>query len=149
MNKKYYVIKSFVWFDFVNGYFFTQVYDVYCNDVKLLRTTSEDLAYATRYFSWQVQIVWYTGFTRLMMNKIKWFFMRPELYLALYVLSSLFAYVSLFAKHQDALNAKDEEIFQLRSKINNYLLSTGAYDRKTFEMLPLLKELGIIKYYYN
>lgn len=51
MNKAHMVVKSFVWFDFHNGYFFTHVYDVYCNGVKLLRTTSEDLAYATRYLS--------------------------------------------------------------------------------------------------
>lgn len=51
MKKKHYVIKSFVWFDFQHGYFFTHVYDVYCDGFLLLRTTSEDLAYATRYFS--------------------------------------------------------------------------------------------------
>ncbi len=44
MNNKY-VIKKFVWFDFKNHYFFTNVYDVYVNDVHLLRTTSEMLAY--------------------------------------------------------------------------------------------------------
>ena len=43
------------------------------------------------------------------------------------------------------LKAKDNEIFQLRSKINNYLISSGAYSEKTVDILPVLKSFGIVK----
>ena len=47
------------------------------------------------------------------------------------------------------IEAKDAEIYAIRSKINNYLLATGAYDRKASETLSLMKSLGIVKFYYD
>lgn len=64
------------------------------------------------------------------------------------VIYSIFAVIQTIDT-REKLKAKDLEIYQLRSKINNYLLSTGAYDRKTSETLSLMKSLGIVKFYYD
>ncbi len=42
----YRVEKKFVFFDWKNLYFFTNVYDVFIDDKMVLRTLSEELAYA-------------------------------------------------------------------------------------------------------
>lgn len=83
------------------------------------------------------------------MKLLKKLINAPEFWIIfLAVMYSIFAVIQTIDS-REKLKAKDQEIYQLRNKINNYLLATGAYDRKVSETLPLMKSLGIVKFYYD
>ena len=80
--------------------------------------------------------------------KTKFFYTYEFTVLIIFVVFSV-AIVALGLKHKSEIQAKDAEIYAIRSKVNNYLLATGAYDRKASETLSLMKSLGIVKFYYD
>lgn len=79
------------------------------------------------------------------MKKIKDFLLLPEvMVLFLYVIGMI-----LFAIYANEVNkqlsAKDAQIFELRQKINNYLISSGEYQKPVQSVLPVLKNFGIVE----
>lgn len=46
-------------------------------------------------------------------------------------------------EHKIELKKKDNEIVELRSKINNHLIAEGFYSKPAKDVLPVMKEFGI------
>ena len=45
--------------------------------------------------------------------------------------------------HESKLNQKNEELVELRRKINNHLIAENFYDKPAKEVLPVMKSFGI------
>jgi len=45
--------------------------------------------------------------------------------------------------HESKLNQKNEELIELRRKINNHLIAENFYDKPAKEVLPVMKSFGI------
>lgn len=45
--------------------------------------------------------------------------------------------------YENKLNQKNEEIVELRRKINNHLIAENFYEKPAKDVLPVMKEFGI------
>jgi hypothetical protein len=47
------------------------------------------------------------------------------------------------AQHKTTIKMKDQEIADLRSKINNHLVAEGFFNKPAKDVLPVMKDFGI------
>ena len=79
----------------------------------------------------------YSSALKFIANNLFYLWCAGVFFFLIYVISAS------STEYKTTIKKKDQEIAELRNKINNHLIAEGFYDKSAKEVLPVMKDFGI------